>query len=279
MELMFYDPKEAQTIPEIKWNYEEIKNYALDKAAEYKSIAYTDADVVAMKKDRADINRFINALDNERKNKKKQYMAPYDVFEQQVKDALQPLKEAESYIKKGLDEIEQQYRDAKTEKMQEYYEKHVGGLKELVPFKKTIREEYYKRAFTDKKLEQGYLDFFAHIREDLSALDELPERFRDKAALKYTESFSLSDALREGKRLEELEKLMQERKRKQETAQPTQVYQEPKQTKQGQKQQEQATYQSEEVMCLDFRVWGTREQLMGLRQYMLDYKIKFGKVE
>lgn len=297
MELMFYDPKEAQALPEIKWNYEEIKNYALDKAAEYKSIAYTDADVAAMKKDRADINRFIAALDNERKNKKKQYMEPYTVFEQQVKDALQPLKEAESYIKKGLDEVEQQYRDAKTEKMQEYYEKHSGDLKELVPFKKTIREEYYKRAFTDKKLEQGYIDFFAHIREELSALDELPDRFRDKATLKYMESFSVSDALREGKRLEELEKLMQERKRKQEEekarkleeqvnksqvpGQPLPVQQEIKAPVQNAEQAKEPVLYNpdEEVMSLDFRVWGTKEQLMGLRQYMINHNIKFGKVE
>lgn len=287
MELMFYDPKEAQALPEIKWNYEEIKNYALDKAAEYKSIAYTDADVAAMKKDRADINRFINVLDNERKNKKKQYMEPYTVFEQQVKDALQPLKEAESYIKKGLDEIEQQYRDAKTEKTREYYEKHAGGLKELVSFPKTIREEYYKRAFTDKKLEQGYIDFFARIREDLSALDELPERFRDKASLKYMESFSISDALREGKRLEELENLMHERKRKQEeqnrrndeAVAPTAMHPSTEQPKKEQKQPEQASDQPEEVMHLDFRVWVTREQAMGLKQYLIDNNIKFGKVE
>ena len=287
MELMFYDPKEVQALPEIKWNYEEIKNYALDKAAEYKSIAYTDADVAAMKKDRADINRFINVLDNERKNKKKQYMEPYTVFEQQVKDALHPLKEAESYIKKGLDEIEQQYRDAKTEKMREYYEKHVGDLKELVPFTKTIREEYYKRAFTDKKLEQGYIDFFARIREDLNALDELPERFRDKSALKYMESFSISDALREGKRLEDLENLMQERKREQEeqnrrndeVVAPAAMHPSTEQPKKEQKQPEQASDQSEEVMHLDFRVWVTREQAMGLKQYLIDNNIKFGKVE
>ena len=287
MELMFYDPKEVQALPEIKWNYEEIKQYALDKAAEYKSIAYTDADVAAMKKDRADINRFIVALDNERKNKKKQYMEPYTVFEQQVKDALQPLKEAESYIKKGLDEIEQQYRDAKTEKMREYYEKHAGDLKELVPFTKTIREEYYKRAFTDKKLEQGYLDFFARIREELSALDELPERFRDKAAMKYMESFSISDALREGKRLEDLENLMRERKRKQEeqnlrndeVVAPTAMHPSTEQPKKEQKQPEQASDQPEEVMHLDFRVWVTREQAMGLKQYLIDNNIKFGKVE
>ena len=37
--------------------------------------------------------------------------------------------------------------------------------------------------------------------------------------------------------------------------------------------------QPEPVLFLDFRVWGTREQLMRLRQYLIDNGLKFGKVE
>ena len=171
MELMIQALETGNCIPEIKWNYEEIKQYAIEKAEEYKSIAYTDSDVAAMKKDRADINRFINALDAERKNKKQEYMAPYMVFEKQVKDALLPLREAADVIAQGLNEIEQQYRNEKLEKMQVLYQKYVGDMQDLVPFPKTVREEYYKRAFTDKKLEQAYIDLFDKIREDLSALE------------------------------------------------------------------------------------------------------------
>ena len=36
--------------------------------------------------------------------------------------------------------------------------------------------------------------------------------------------------------------------------------------------------QQEEILCLDFRVWGTREQLLALRNYMKDNHLKFGKV-
>ena len=35
----------------------------------------------------------------------------------------------------------------------------------------------------------------------------------------------------------------------------------------------------EELIQLDFRVWGTKEQLMALRNYMKDNGLKFGKVE
>ena len=35
----------------------------------------------------------------------------------------------------------------------------------------------------------------------------------------------------------------------------------------------------EELIQLDFRVWGTKEQLMALRNYMKENRLKFGKVE
>ena len=201
LELKIITPMEPGALPEIQWNIEEAKAYTLKKAKEYQSIAYTDADAAAMKKDRAQINKFITAVENERKRAKAFYNEPYEKFNAQVKEVLQPMRDTIQIIDQGLDELEQKYRDGKTDLCRKYYDRHIGDLKGLLPFERTIREEYYKRAFTPGKLEQAYMDFFGRIREDLKALDELPERFRDKAALEYMKSFSLSDALREGKRL------------------------------------------------------------------------------
>lgn len=290
MELMIYNPEGETALPEIRWNYTEIKEYALKKAEEYKSIAYTEADAAAMKKDRADINRFISALDAERKNKKKEYMAPYMIFEKQVKEALLPLQEAAELISHGLDEIEQQYRDDKTCRMEQFYKKYAGDLEGMVPFQRTIKSEYYKRTFTDKKLEQAYSDFFIRVREELSALEELPERFRDKAALKYVESFNLSEALREGKRLEEMERAMEERRRRQAEQEEMRRKQMEAAAKAAQEKpsavidtgmcpQTRAEEVPEPVLQLDFRVWGTKEQLMKLKEFLVVNQIKFGKVE
>lgn len=290
MELMIYSPGPEEKLPDIQWNFEEIKKYAAERAAYYSNIAYTDADAADMKKDKAAMNKFINAMESARKQKKKEYLAPYEVFELQVKETLLPLRKAIEMIDSGLEEIEQQYRVDKKKKMEEIYKKHVGDLAQFVPFPKTIREEYYKRAFTDKKLEQAYIDFFERIHEEMGSLEELPERFRDKATLRYMESFSLSEALREGKRLEELEKVMEERRKKQEEAAAKELQKKevektaaeiPEKAKFGPAHDTAGPKKpiQKPVMTLDFRVWGTSEQLMGLRKYMIDNGIKFGKVE
>lgn len=305
MELMIYSPAENERLPEIQWNFEEIKKYAAEKAAWYQSIAYTDADTKEMKNDKAEINKFITALEDVRKQKKKEYLAPYEVFEGQIKETLLPLRKTVSLITEKLDEVEEQYRETRKAKMEEFYYKYVGDLQPMVPFQKTIKEEFYKRSFTDKKLEQAYSCFFERLREDMKGLDQLPEKFRDKALLKYMEEFSLSAALQEGKRLEELDKLMEERRRKQEEEREARMAEESRRleaaAREAQKQQEMTAKQEsmqkeepkaempqapkklqhpqQEILHMDFRVWGTGEQIMGLRQYLIDNQIKFGKVE
>ena len=289
LELKIITPMEPGTLPEIQWNHEEAKAYTLQKAQEYQSIAYTDADKSAMKADRAQINKFVSAMEDERKRVKAFYNEPYEKFNAQVKEVLQPMRDTIQLIDQGLDEIEQKYREEKTELCRKYYDRHIGDLRELLPFERTIREEYYKRAFKENKLEQAYMDFFGRIREELKALEELPERFRDKAVLEYMKSFSLSDAIREGKRLEEMEKVMEERRlaqaREEEARKAAQALQAknvpdaPAEPPEPEKQEAPEEEQPEPVLFLDFRVWGTREQLMRLRQYLIDNGLKFGKVE
>lgn len=287
MELRITTQMDPGVLPEIQWNHEDLKREIAEKAAEYKAIAYTDEQESEMRKDRATLNKLVTAFEDQRKQVKKFYQAPYDKFEAQVKEVLQPVREAIKTIDAGLSEIDRDYRLKKTNKMRELYEASVGDLKGILPFEKTIREEWYKKSITDKKLAQGYTDLFGRIRSDLESLEELPERFRDKAMLRYMETYSLSDALREGKRLEEVERAMEDRRRKQEEEAARKSEMKKGDTKAEaslshgtvQETVEQNASAEDPVMCLDFRVWGTREQLMALRQYMIDNHLKFGKVE
>lgn len=289
MELQIMTSMEPGVLPEIQWNNKELKAEIASKAKEYASIAYTDGQEAEMRKDRATLNKFVTAFENQRKEVKAFYQAPYQKFETQVKEVLGPVRDAIKVIDDGLAEIERQYRVDKTNKMREIYEAKVGDLRAILPFEKTIKENWYKKAIKDKNLEQGYIDLFKRTRSDMDALDALPDRFRDKAVMKYMENYSLSEALTEGKRLEMLEAALEERRKKAEEAKAAQIKQQEevpvptveKTAKVAVSAKRIAPVQKEAapVVSLDFRVYGTKEQLMKLRQYMIDNQIKFGKVE
>jgi len=207
MELLIEAPQQVQ---EYRWNYEEIKAAAVAKAEEYKAIAYTDADEAAMKKDKADLNRIIAAIEGERKRIKKDCMKPYDRFEAQVKDVLEPLREAVESIEKGLGEIDRAYRDAKTGRMRELYASAYADIRETVPFEKTVREEYFKKAFTDKKLEKAYLEQADKVHADLQLLGSYDRKYQAAATAAYLAAFSVSDAQAEVFRLQKLDEVLEQ---------------------------------------------------------------------
>lgn len=299
MELKIMTQVDPGVLPEIQWNHEELKKEITAKSEEYKHIAYTNDQATEMKKDRAILNKLVNTFEEQRKQIKKFYLEPYEKFENQVEEVLAPVRSAISVIDEGLAEIERNYRVEKTNKMREFYNMYVGDLRMMIPFEKTINERLYKKSYTDKKVEQAYLDLFKRLRCDLESLEELPERFRDRASIEYLKNYNLSDALREGKRLEELERRMEERRKQKEETKTEALEAQNRETAETQqnattqedtqaiipdppvKESEPCTEKSEEeaLFSLDFRVWGTMEQIMGLRKYMLDNGIKFGKVE
>ena len=284
MELMITTQLDPGILPEIQWNNKELKQEIEQKAKEYANIVYSEAQEAEMRKDRATLNRLVTAFETQRKQVKNFFQSPYEKFEAQVKEVLAPVRDAIGSIDNGLAEIDRQYRVMKTNKMQEFYEKYVGDLKGIVPFQKTVNEENYRKSVTDKKLEQYYTTFFKRVDEDMEAIEELPERFRDKALLRYADTLSLTEALREGKRLEALEAELEARRNREKQqaaatppAQEKAPIQEVKQesTEKAQPQVETAP----QLFRMTFYVTGTYEQLMGLRQYMNDNKIQFGKAE
>ena len=145
MELRITTQMDPGVLPEVQWNNEELKKEIVEKAEEYKNIAYTAEQSAEMKKDRAKLNALVNAFEDQRKQVKKFYSEPYSKFEAQVKEVLAPAREAIALIDKGLTEIEKKYREDKKAKMLEFYSKHVGDLKSLVSFERTVIRSWNRR--------------------------------------------------------------------------------------------------------------------------------------
>ena len=86
MELKIYNPQEEGFLKEIDWNYEELKTEIQGKANDYMNLVYTADQVKDAKKDRANLDEFVEALESKRKEIKKQITEPYSAFEKQEKE-------------------------------------------------------------------------------------------------------------------------------------------------------------------------------------------------
>ena len=283
MELKILSPQESGFVKEIQWNSEELKAEISEKMEEYKSLVFTEDTIKEAKVDRTKLNKLRTAFDDERKRIKKLCLAPYDVFEKQVKEVISLVDEPIQLIDKQIKEVEEQKKIEKKGKIFEFYEETIGTLKGVLPFDKVFRPEYLNVTRSIKSITEEISALIDRVDKDLDTIDSFGEKFNLQIKDAYLRNLDMSEAMREKTRLEEVEKKIQERQREetQRAAEATEKSEtEIKEAGIGVREsiaeEEKAVPQ---LIKLDFRVWGTKEQLMSLKKYMIENQIKFGKVE
>ena len=294
MELRILSPQESGFVKEIQWNNEELKAEISKKMQEYKTLVFTEEEIKDAKKDRANLNKLKNSFEDERKRIKKLCMDPYNRFESQVKEITSLIEEPIRLIDSQIKEVEQQKKEQKRKEVEELFGSI--GFQLFVTLDKIWDEKWLNATVSLSKIEEQMKSCMYQIGEDVATIQRLPE-FSFEAMEVYKSTLNLSMAIQEGQRLSDIQKRKKEheealerKKAEEETRMPDFV---PENTSEFvdtspvsdanaiERGDESSSREvsPEELIQLDFRVWGTKEQLMALRNYMKENGLKFGKVE
>ena len=291
LKLKIFIPQENVFVPEIKWNNEELKAAIADKMKEYKGLVFTEETISEGKKDRANLNKLRGAIDDERKRVKKLCMEPCNRFEKEVKEVLALVDEEISAIDIQIKEVEQIKREEKRKAVQELFESI--GFQKFVTLEMIWDEKWLNASVALSKVENQMKETMYRIGEEVGTISRLPE-FSFEAMEVYKKTLDLTQAIKKGQELADIQKRKEEalarqkaeeERRKAEevdTGKESENPEEAADTHDAPKKAEENDYTrvvSEPVMRIDFRVWGTKEQILALRDYMKQNNLKFGKVE
>lgn len=264
MELILKTPIEELTPKLIAFNNEDIVNQLKPQLEHYKNITYTENDVPTAKADRATLNKFRDAIDDERKRIKKYYLQPYDHFEQQVKEITALIDETSKSIDVQVKNFEDQKKQLKKCEIVEFWNQNIGNLANLINIENVFSDQWLNTTYSLKKVKEDITNFIAKVNQDLAVITSL--NFKQETHLKdfYLRTFDLTSTLQEKTRLEENEKRLAELSQKQalEQAKPQKVEETP----------------TDEILVVDFRVYATKTQIKQLKDFLDSQKIKYGKV-
>lgn len=294
MQMQIISPQEGGFLTEIKWNNEELLREIKAKTAEYTDIVYDgDKWIKEAKTDRSNLNKLRTAIETERKRIKKLCMDPYSEFEKQVKEVIAPIDEAIASIDKQLKAADEK---ARTEKMAEIREAFIEeGFQDFVELEMIWNEKWLNKTYSMSQIKQEMESKKYQIGTAVLTIHNLHE-YSFEAMDYYKRTLDLAASLSEAQRLvelqrrkEEQQKAEEERRRKAEEArfalaeEARKAAEEQRKQLEAQKAQEQqalppAPAPEEKVYQIDFRVWGTKEQITALRQYLVDNGLKYGKV-
>lgn len=210
MELKIYkcEPQE-----EIKWNNEELKAEIAEKVKDYKNLVYTDNQIKDAKSDRARLNKLVKALEDKRKEVKKECLQPYEKFESQIKEVIAIVNEPIALIDGQVKEYEEQKKKEKQDQIEKLFEEK--NIFDWLKLEKIFDTKWLNATNSISKIESEIDEKVAKIDAEISTLQSLKE-FSFEAIETYKNCLDLSLAIAEGQRLAEIQRRKEEAKKEEE---------------------------------------------------------------
>lgn len=175
-----------------------------------------------MKKDRADCNKAIAALETERKKQKKIFSKPWDDFEIEVKSLVAKIESAATAIDNQVKTLEEERRSEVRKNIREYYDtisEPVGDFKEEL-YQKVYDTSWENVSSSMKAYKDGLkkaVDDYVQGINTISSIDA-PDDIKSEALIRYKTSLdamaSVNYIIAEKQKQEELRKRIEEETRR-----------------------------------------------------------------
>lgn len=200
-ELKIQAPKTEPVI----WNYTELRDNLTTALADYQSRIYTEDTIAEAKEDRAKLNKLKKAISDERISRKKEYMKPFEEFENQAKELCEMIDSASSGIGEQLEAFEQKRLDEKTSHIQTLFDDVASNYDlPFITLDKVMNEKWLNKSTSDKAIIEEITERFEKAIKDLEVIAKMPS-YSFEAEESYKTCLDLNKALEEGERMADIQ--------------------------------------------------------------------------
>lgn len=263
----------VKNLPQILSNCEELKAWAIETTEQDKTlILSSDEDYQKAEKRCADINRIIKAIETKRKEVKRAYNEPYEVFEGKLKEVVQTLNDARDNLWGQVKAAEEQEKAEKEKGYRKFWENlnsdTLGGYR---TWEQIFNPKWLNRTTKHEAVENELREIFSLTVSDISAIKALDSEFKIGLIDYYKQGHSLSEVIAYKTRLDEQNKALA-------AVTPTeQANTRPAEETPVKTEISASAEDQEEVIEIDFRVYATKTQLKALKEFLINNGIKYGK--
>lgn len=288
--LIMETPVEKLVPQLLRWNNAELLAAVTETLKQYEGVTYTDKQIAVAKADKAQLNAFIKALNDERIRIGKVYTAPLDKFKGEVDEVIAKVKEVVSQISDQLDEYELVRQQKKEAEIHAYFDSASGDFADLIPYERIRNPKWLNATAKQKAIEAEIDKIFDDARAAMAAIEALHSEDEPLIKAYYFRTLDLGAALMENDRLKQERIRVAELKARQEAEAQVRA--------EAEKAAAEASFQADmenavaehtekelqaekrepELIKLDFRVEATLEQLKALRAFLVENNIKYSKI-
>lgn len=256
-------------------NAKHIRDFVAERVKDYSPEKYVGK-VPEAKQDRATLNAAAKDLNSKRLDLERQFMEPFAEFKSVITETVNEIKTASSKIGDVIGEVEQRERDERLAEIRAAYDE--SGFT-LVLLERILDQRWLNKSTSTKKWKEELSAAIEKINTDLESLSGIGE---DEETVKafYLDTLDIGRALQHERQLRERREALAEQKRKaQEVGAPQDAPDpEPEPTEAPAAAAPTEEAPKAEILSIDLRLHGTKDQLTALRQYIDESKIRYEKL-
>ena len=241
-------------------NLAEVKNWVIAQTEKYDAIVLDESQTAWAKADIAKMRKLAKALDEGRLDVKRQWMRPYSDFEAQCKEIRAILDAKISGLDAQVKAFESAKREAKKAELVAHFAEHVKEAGDYITFSDVFDPKWLNLTCSIEKAKSEIEETISRYREDVHVLEESCGRLSPSGA------FALREKYRETKSLPVAIAYLNKMRDAENDARTLQAKDE------GNGDEEQ-----DGTVEMVFRVWGTPEQFMRLKSFLLQTGMSYEK--
>jgi len=157
-------------------DYQRIKKEAENLAEQIKTVEVNEENVKASKKLLAVVNKRLKELEDTRIGIKKSMLEPYQLFEEQVKEIVGIVKEADAEVREQVKLLEEFDRIEKEDAIRELFFKRKDkySLGELLNVNHFLKPSHLNKTTNLEKVEKEMVAFLEQTEKDVKAIQTMP---------------------------------------------------------------------------------------------------------
>lgn len=264
-------------------NAAEVRRQLADALEKYRNLVVTEDTVDDAKSTLANLRKQMELIDSQRKDVKKNWEKPLKTFEVDVKKLVEELASVINPIADQVKSFEEAEKRNKENALRLVYESEIGEEHlRYRPWESVFDPKWTNRTAKRDKIIDELVKIADRVKDEVRAIQMLGSEFEVAILDHYAEYHDLTSAISYNERLKiqkqvnEAQRQAQALQEKPKTETRSDVTPEP--PKPVETILEPSADEDEETVSIAFRVECTKSQLQKLKEFLVENKIKYGKV-
>lgn len=247
----------------IEFNYDEIKAELTEKVKAYEVAVYNEDQIKQAKQDKANLNKFKQALNQERIRREREYLEPFNDFKNKVNELIAIVDKPISVIDTQIKEYDETRRREKLQQIKEEFSK-INDI-EWLKVDKIADKKWQNVSTSMKSIVDEITQRIEAIKSDINTINTL-DNYSFEALEAYKECLDLNKAIKSGQEAYE----MQEKKK----AHREQLFQQVN-SELGDTPKAVAKPKEDPKTWIGFKACLTKTQALELKKFFEDRNIEF----